>query len=58
MEDIQNTVTKFKEARKELSKAIIGQENVVSEVFMALLADGHILLEGVPGLGKHYWCVH
>ncbi|WKV11629.1 MoxR family ATPase [Marivirga harenae] len=52
MEDIQNTVTKFKEARKELSKAIIGQENVVSEVFMALLADGHILLEGVPGLGK------
>lgn len=52
MEDIHNTVTKFKEARKELSKAIIGQENVVSEVFMALLADGHILLEGVPGLGK------
>ena len=52
MEDIQNTVKKFKEARKELSKAIIGQENVVSEVFMALLADGHILLEGVPGLGK------
>lgn len=52
MEEIQNTVTKFKEARKELSKAIIGQENVVSEVFMALLADGHILLEGVPGLGK------
>lgn len=50
--DIQNTVAKFKEARKELSKAIIGQENVVSEVFMALLADGHILLEGVPGLGK------
>jgi MoxR-like ATPase len=52
MEDIQITVTKFKEARKELSKAIIGQENVVGEVFMALLADGHILLEGVPGLGK------
>jgi len=52
MEDIQNTLTKFKTARKELSKAIIGQDNVVSEVFMALLADGHILLEGVPGLGK------
>jgi MoxR-like ATPase len=52
MEDIQNTVARFKDARKELSKAIIGQENVVGEVFMALLADGHILLEGVPGLGK------
>lgn len=50
--EIQSTVSKFKDARIELSKAIIGQENVVAEVFMALLADGHILLEGVPGLGK------
>ncbi|WMN06778.1 MoxR family ATPase [Marivirga arenosa] len=50
--EIKDAVNKFKSARKELSKAIIGQENVVSEVFMALLANGHILLEGVPGLGK------
>jgi len=50
--EIKDAVNKFKSARKELSKAIIGQENVVIEVFMALLANGHILLEGVPGLGK------
>ena len=36
----------------ELSKIIIGQKEVIEHVFIALLCKGHILLEGVPGLGK------
>ncbi len=51
-QDISDLSNKFQQAKKELAKVIIGQEQVVDEVFMALLADGHILLEGVPGLGK------
>jgi MoxR-like ATPase len=50
--DIETLSYKFTEAKRELSKIIIGQHKVVDEVLMALLADGHILLEGVPGLGK------
>ena len=36
----------------EVGKAIVGQERAVEQAFVALLADGHCLLEGVPGLGK------
>ena len=36
----------------EISKVIVGQNDVVEHVFIALLCKGHILLEGVPGLGK------
>ncbi len=38
--------------REEISKAIIGQTTVIDEVLISLLAGGHVLLEGVPGLGK------
>ena len=36
----------------ELSKAIIGQEKMLEYLTIALLANGHILLEGIPGLAK------
>ena len=36
----------------EISKVIIGQENVVNLLLVGFLARGHVLLEGVPGLGK------
>jgi len=36
----------------EMSKVIIGQEYMVDRLIVALLADGHVLLEGVPGLAK------
>ncbi|MGE5521506.1 MAG: AAA family ATPase [Candidatus Dadabacteria bacterium] len=36
----------------ELSKAIIGQEKMLEHLIIALLANGHILLEGIPGLAK------
>ncbi len=39
-------------AEKELSLRIIGQRDVIRRVFIAMLVNGHILLEGVPGLAK------
>ena len=36
----------------ELNKVIIGQQEIVEHIFIAILCKGHILLEGVPGLGK------
>ena len=38
--------------RAEVGKAFIGQEETLDQVMVALLAGGHVLLEGVPGLGK------
>ncbi|WP_419764114.1 MAG: AAA family ATPase [Arcobacter sp.] len=43
---------KVNEIKKELSKSIIGQENMIDALLIALLCDGHVLLEGVPGLAK------
>ncbi|MEK6794936.1 MAG: MoxR family ATPase [Spirochaetota bacterium] len=38
--------------KKEIAKAVVGQETTVELVLTSLIAGGHILLEGVPGLGK------
>jgi len=38
--------------KTEISKAVIGQQQVVHETLIALLAGGNVLIEGVPGLGK------
>jgi MoxR-like ATPase len=38
--------------RQEIAKVIVGQREVVDGVLICLLAGGHVLLEGVPGLGK------
>ncbi len=40
------------QVRDEVAKAFIGQPEVLDQVLIALLAGGHVLLEGVPGLGK------
>ncbi len=37
---------------KEIGKVIVGQEDMVEKLLVGLLADGHVLLEGVPGLAK------
>lgn len=42
----------FKSLKDEIGKVIVGQEEIVEGVIMCLVADGHALLEGVPGLGK------
>jgi MoxR-like ATPase len=38
--------------RAELAKAMVGQARVIEEVLIGLLCDAHVLIEGVPGLGK------
>jgi MoxR-like ATPase len=42
----------FARLRAEIAKVMVGQEEVVGSVLTALFAGGHVLLEGVPGLGK------
>ncbi len=45
---------KFQSLRTEIGKAIVGHDEVIDGVLTALLVGGHVLLEGVPGLGKTY----
>lgn len=44
--------TQTAELKREIGKVIVGQDHVVDEVLIALVAGGHVLLEGAPGLGK------
>jgi MoxR-like ATPase len=44
--------TKITQLRNELAKAVIGQENMIEALIIGLLCEGHILIEGVPGLAK------
>lgn len=45
-------VAKFNLIRDEVGKFIVGQEQIVEDVLVAIVCGGHVLLEGVPGLGK------
>ncbi len=42
----------FAALRTEIARIIVGQDEVVMQTLVGLFADGHVLLEGVPGLGK------
>ncbi len=42
----------FKQLKNHISEQIIGQEKLVTRLLIALLADGHLLVEGAPGLAK------
>ena len=43
---------KIAQIQKEVKKVIIGKDDVINKVLMAILAQGHVLLEDVPGTGK------
>jgi len=49
---IQELMVKLSALKKEIQKVIVGQEAIVEEILVAMLAGGHCLLEGVPGLAK------
>ena len=49
---IQNLVQKQKELKEEISKIIVGQEEVVNQIIISIFSGGHALLVGVPGLAK------
>ncbi|MBI2344505.1 MoxR family ATPase [Candidatus Dependentiae bacterium] len=52
IENIQKINNKFEHLRQEIRKVIVGQDSIVTMSCIALLTNGHILLEGVPGVAK------
>ena len=50
--DLKEIIEKVKACEAEIGKAIIGQKAVIRQVILAMLTNGNVLLEGVPGLGK------
>ncbi len=56
IEEVQKKYEEKKEifslVKSEMAKAIIGQEDLINKLILAILCRGHILLEGVPGLAK------
>jgi len=50
--EVQQRSPLFERLRTEIHRVVVGQEYLVRRLLVALLADGHILLEGVPGLAK------
>ncbi|HLN01457.1 MAG TPA: MoxR family ATPase [Bryobacteraceae bacterium] len=49
---LEQAVSRLNQVRSEIGKVIVGQDDVVEGVLICLIAAGHVLLEGVPGLGK------
>jgi MoxR-like ATPase len=49
---VEQATEQIARVHEEISKAIVGQHDVIDGVLICLLAGGHVLLEGVPGLGK------
>ena len=51
-EMIKEVASKLELCRNEIAKGIIGQEEIVNTVLIAIFSGGNVLLEGMPGLGK------
>src|SRR5499426_315567 len=49
---VQDYAGKFGALRAEIGRVIVGQHDIVESTLLALMAGGHVLIEGVPGLGK------
>jgi len=52
METLEQVKNALNEARAEIAKVIIGQQNVVDHALIAIFTGQHVLVEGVPGVGK------
>ena len=50
--DLGSFAEKLEAIKNEIKQYIVGQEKVIDQLLIALLADGHVLIEGVPGLAK------
>jgi MoxR-like ATPase len=51
-EDLASAAELLQRLRAEIGKAVVGQQHAVDQTLIALIACGHVLIEGVPGLGK------
>jgi MoxR-like ATPase len=49
---INEKIAKLQRVKTEIAKIIVGQESIIDELLISILAGGHCLLEGVPGLAK------
>ncbi|HJU60571.1 MAG TPA: AAA family ATPase, partial [Candidatus Binatia bacterium] len=49
---MQSARRSFDEVKAEMARVIVGHEDLIEDIFIALVCGGHCLLEGVPGLGK------
>lgn len=49
---VQEVSKPFKRVSEEISKVIVGQKEMIHSLLIGILADGHVLLEGLPGLAK------
>ena len=52
LQELENLKSAYTSVRTELSKVIVGQSDVLEQLMVAIFAQGHCLLEGVPGLAK------
>jgi len=56
MQELQNNIREasafIQPLKSEIGRIVVGQEKLINSIFLALIADGHILLEGLPGLAK------
>ncbi len=50
--DLTHLTQKVNDIKNELAKYLVGQPQLVDQLLIALLADGHVLIEGVPGVAK------
>lgn len=51
-EQVKEKNNEWQTLKHEIKKVIVGQDHIIERIFIALLCNGHILLEGVPGLAK------
>ena len=52
LEAVRQLESAFKDIKRQLSRVIVGQDQVIEELLIALFSRGHCILEGVPGLAK------
>lgn len=52
MKDLTRYKKEFKKVKKDIGKVIVGYEDIVDDFLICLMTEGHLLLEGVPGIAK------
>ncbi len=45
-------ISDIKKIKKEVGKVIVGQDKIIESILRAIMADGHVLIEGIPGIAK------
>ena len=52
MSEQQSPLSSFQEIKDCIAEVVVGQEALIDRLFLALVCNGHVLLEGVPGVAK------